>query len=94
MNFYLILHKGINFSSSLKHPPNLSCCFFSFYIILRGKVTIYNLSKGDEENIMQLTRTDLMTSDKNQLERSKLGNFVCHLSKFSDSILKYQKSIQ
>lgn len=49
-----------------------------FYIILRGKVTIYNLSKGDEENITQLTRDELKSD--NQLDRTKLGNFVCHLT--------------
>uniref|UniRef100_A0A0L8IEW7 Cyclic nucleotide-binding domain-containing protein n=1 Tax=Octopus bimaculoides TaxID=37653 RepID=A0A0L8IEW7_OCTBM len=48
-----------------------------FYIILRGKVTIYNLSKEDEK-ITKLSEADLK-NDKQELDRSKLGNFVCNL---------------
>ncbi|GAB1598579.1 uncharacterized protein LOC115231060 [Argonauta hians] len=48
-----------------------------FYVILRGKVAIYNLSKEDEK-ITKLSETDLR-NDKQQLDRNQLGNFVCNL---------------
>ena len=77
-------------------------CVVSFYIILRGKVSIMVKEDGeqdddsdDEGNTLREHLQKASLENKQEVDRTKLGHFVGHLSKaLAKSVLLFHTGIR